>query len=107
MKKIKGLTLLLSVMLTATLGRVTYNGHCESWYNLPMRRVVARAYENGIYGEYWERADGCKMLGNKIIVATDWDVYPYGSVIETSRGLGISLDTGKFKGNIVDIATTW
>lgn len=100
-------TLLYAVMLTAALGRIDYNGHQEVWYNLPMRKVVARAERNGICLDYWERKDGCKMYGKYIICACDWDVYPYGSIIDTSRGPGIVFDTGKFKGDLVDVATTW
>lgn len=99
--------ILMAVMLTAKLGRIEYLGHQETYYNLNMSRITQRATEMGIPGEYWERADGCKMLGNKIIVATDWNVYPFGSLIETSRGTGIVLDTGEFTGNIVDLAVTW
>ena len=98
---------LLAVMLTAMLGRITFQDHQETYYNLNMNRIVERAAENGIKGEYWERADGCKMLGTKIIVACDWNVYPYGTEVETSRGTGIVLDTGEFTGRIVDLAVTW
>lgn len=106
--RIRGIiTSLAVIMLTAKLGRITYADHEETYYNLNMSRIVQRASENGIQGEYWERADGCKMLGKYIIVACDWNVHPYGSEIETSRGTGIVLDTGDFTGNIVDLAVTW
>lgn len=95
-------------MLTAALGRITYNGHEETWYNRPMRRVVATAQRNGYDEPYWERADGCKMIGKYIICAGAED--RYGEIVETSRGLGIIIDTGTFaKTNptAIDMAVTW
>ena len=97
-----------AVMLTAALGRITFNGHMETWYNLPMERVTAKAYENGIQGERWDRADGCKMIGKFIICAGAED--RYGEVVETSRGLGMILDTGEFSKKdptAIDMAVTW
>lgn len=100
--------LLLAVMLTASLGKITFNDHPETWYNLKMDRVISRAQENGIVNEYWERADGCKMYGHYIVVAADWNLHPYGSIIQTSRGEGIVLDTHTANDRTtVDLAVTW
>lgn len=82
----------------------------ETYYNLPMDGVIQQARNFGIEGEYWIRPDGCKMYGNYIILACNRDVHPMGSLVETSLGTGISLDTGGFaEGNPtqVDVATTW
>ena len=105
----KRLTLLLAVVLTARLGVVHFDGHRETYYNLDMSKICARAQERGIPGTYWTREeDGCKMWGDYIIVATDWNLRPYGSIVNTSLGEGIVLDTGSFENrNTVDIATTW
>lgn len=104
----KKLTLLLAIVLTARLGTVQYDGHRETYYNLRMHKVCVRATENGIPGLYSEREDGCKMWGDFIIVAADWDLHPYGSLVQTSRGTGIVLDTGSFTDrSTIDIATTW
>ena len=102
------LTTLLAVILTARLGRVVYDGHPETYYNLRMDYVCQRATDLGIQGQYSVREDGCKMFGEYIIVATNWDVHPYGSLIETSRGMGIVLDhhTNNDK-TTVDLATDW
>lgn len=73
-----------------------------------MNKVCANAREKGIYGTYWEREDGCKMYGDYVICAADYNKHPYGSLILTSRGTAIVLDTGTFEDRtIVDIATTW
>ena len=60
---------------------------------------------------YWIREDGCKMLGNYIIVAANLNVYPRGSLVSTSLGTGIVCDTGGFVSNgsgvALDIATAW
>ena len=105
---IKRLTLLLTIVLTARLGTVTYDGHRETFYNLKMHRVCTRAVERGVPGLYWEREDGCKMFGDYIIVAADFNRHPYGSLVQTSLGTGIVLDTGTFEDrSTIDIATTW
>lgn len=97
-----------AIMLTAAIGRIQFQNHSETWYNLPMQKVTARAKANGINGDYWERADGCKMYGHYIIVAADWNLHPYGTVVETSRGLGLVLDTHTAKDRtLVDMAVTW
>ena len=69
---------------------------------------MAKAKENGIKGKYWERKDGCKMCGKYIICAGA--IERYGEIVETSRGLGIILDTGSFaeeEPDLIDLATTW
>lgn len=96
--------------LTATGGVYWYGDQKETWYNLPMEGVIAQAQSNGIYGEYWVREDGCKMYGDYIMLACNRDVHPMGSLVETSLGLGISLDTGAFASANpyqVDIAVAW
>jgi len=99
---------LLAVVLTARLGTINFNGHKETYYNLPMDKVCTEAKYHGITGTYWERSDGCKMYGKYIICAANYNRHPYGSLIETSRGTAIVLDTGTFEDrSIVDLATTW
>ena len=97
-------------VLTKKGGINTFEGHQESWYNLKMTKVIQRAQANGITGVYWENADGLKMYGSYIIVAANYDIYPYGSLVNTSRGMGIVLDTGEFiKKNpiMIDLAVAW
>ena len=82
----------------------------ETYYNLDMSVIVQVAHNNGIEGEYWIREDGCKMLGSYIMCACNRDVHPYGTLVETSLGTGISLDTGGFAANNptqIDIAVAW
>lgn len=82
----------------------------ETYYNLPMGGVISIAQNAGIQGNYWERADGAKMYGNYIICACGFDVRPRGTIIETSLGAGICLDTGTFAYTDpyqVDLAVTW
>lgn len=101
---------IMAITLNAGLGRIQFDGHEETYYNLPMERVVENARKNGIYGAYWLREDGAKMWGHYVIVAAPFDVHPYGSFVETSLGEGIVLDTGEFavtNKNQIDIATGW
>lgn len=82
----------------------------ETYYNLNMNGVVRIMRGLGYTGEYWVREDGCKMLGDYIIVAANLNLHPRGSIVETSLGEGIVCDTGGFaKRNPtqIDIATTW
>lgn len=87
-----------------------YFDQYETYYNLPMDGVIRIARAHGIGGEYWEREDGAKMLGEYIMLATNNSVYPIGTLVPCSLGMGISLDTGSFAARNpyqVDIAVTW
>ena len=82
----------------------------ETYYNLPMQGVVNIMRGMGYTGEYWVRADGAKMLGDYVMVAANLSVYPRGTLVPTSLGMGIVCDTGGFAaGNPhqLDIATAW
>ena len=83
----------------------------ETYYNLDMNGVVSNAQNMGIEGEYWVREDGCKMYGDYIICAADLNVHPRGSLVESSLGTCIVLDTGGFTTNgsgvALDIAVDW
>ena len=96
--------------LTRSGGVCYYDGHIETYYNLDMSRVVDTARQR-IAGyadaEVWERFDGCKMLGAYIMLAADYAAYPYGSIVETSLGAGIVVDTGVDSPNKIDVAVTW
>lgn len=97
-------------VLTAYKGVNYYGDQKETYYNLPMDGVISIAKSQGIEGEYWVREDGCKMYGDYIIVAANLDTHPRGSLVETSLGTGIVLDTGGFavsNPNQIDIATDW
>lgn len=100
-----------SGVLTAS-GGVNYNanGNKETYYNLDMGGVVSNAYSMGVTGEYWVRDDGVKMLGDYVMVAACYDVYPKGSLVDTSLGTGIVVDTGGFAESNpyqLDIAVSW
>lgn len=96
--------------LTPASGVFEFEGHTETYYNLDMSVVVSVAQSRGIAGEYHVRSDGAKMIGDYIMVAACYDVHPYGSLVNTSLGMGIVVDTGAFTawnaGN-VDISVTW
>lgn len=84
----------------------------ETYYNLPMGRVISYMRELGYTTEeypYWVRSDGAKMLGDYVMVAADLSVYSKGSIVPTSLGKGIVCDTGAFAGSSValDIAVNW
>ena len=82
----------------------------ETYYNLNMSGVVSIMRGMGNTDEYWVREDGCKMLGDYIMVAANLNLHPRGSIVETSLGPAIVCDTGGFarkNATQIDIATTW
>lgn len=88
-----------------------YKGTKETYYNLNMKRIYERADRNfGSHHKKWIRDDGVKCYGPYVIVAAPLDIHPYGSIIETSLGEGIVLDTGAFaetNKDQIDIAVDW
>ena len=87
-----------------------YNGTKETYYNLPMSGVVGIMRRLGYLEDdypYWVREDGVKMFGNYVMVAAPLDIYPRGSIVETSLGTGIVCDTGEMVGHWLDIAVDW
>jgi len=85
----------------------------ETYYNLNMDGVIAGMRSLGYSEEeypYWIREDGCKMFGPYIMVAANWDIRPRGTILETSLGTAIVVDTGSFVNTYpegVDIAVNW
>ena len=85
----------------------------ETYYNLKMDLCVYYMRELG-YDEieypYWIRDDGAKMLGNYVMCAANWSTRPKGTLLETSLGTAIVVDTGDFVAefpNGVDLAVDW
>ena len=68
----------------------------ETYYNLNMAGVVNIMRRMGNEDEYWVRDDGCKMLGDYIMVAANLNVHPRGSLVDISLGKAIVCDTGGF-----------
>jgi len=85
----------------------------ETYYNLRMDLCVAYMRDLG-YDEYnypyWIRDDGAKMLGNYVMCAANWAIRPKGTIIPTSLGDAIVVDTGDFVAEYpygVDLAVDW
>jgi len=83
----------------------------ETYYNLDMTGVINVMSSYGYsQSDYWVRDDGCKMLGNYIMVAANLDIRPRGTILECSLGPAIVCDTGHFSYNNpyqLDIAVNW
>lgn len=98
-------------VLTRSNGVVQGPHGRETYYNLPMDGVVNIMRNMGNTDKYWIRSDGCKMLGNYIMVAAKVDSsHKRGRIIKCSRGYAIVCDTGSFLSehpNGVDIAVNW
>lgn len=100
-------------LLTEYKGVYVFEGHTETYYNLPMDGIVSVMRGMGFSEEeypYWVREDGCKMLGDYIMVAADLSLHPRGTFVETSLGTGLVCDTGGFvewNSTNIDIATDW
>ena len=100
-------------VLNAYLGTIAGPSGKETYYNLPMGGVISIMRNEGFSEEeypYWERDDGCKMLGDYIMVAADLSIRPRGSLIDCSLGKAIVCDTGEFiysNPMQLDIAVNW
>lgn len=113
-------------VLTASKGTNQGPSGKETYYNLDMSGIVSGLNRGGwVYTQcvdqslidhildtsgYWIRDDGCKMFGDYIMVAANLSVHPRGSLVPTSLGMGIVIDTGGFaygNPNQLDIATNW
>ena len=100
-------------VLTARAGTVMGPSGKETYYNLPMQGVVNIMRRMGFDAEnypYWVRSDGVKMFGSYVMCACNLSLRPKGTLVETSLGTGICVDTGGFaKHNPtqIDIATSW
>ena len=85
----------------------------ETYYNLDMSVCVKVMRRMGFSEEeypYAVRSDGVKTLGGYVMVAANLGIRPKGTLIETSVGTGIVVDTGGFaKRNRtqLDIAVNW
>lgn len=91
-------------------GRIEGPSGQETYYNLPMDRCIYYMNILGYNYEVWVRDDGVKMFGDYIMVAANLETRPKGSLVETSLGTGIVVDTGEFVNwnpNGIDIAVTW
>ena len=112
-------------VLNRSNGKIMGPSGEETYYNLKMgaiekasqpggwiyNQAVANGYQSNIEGgSYWVREDGVKMWGKFVMVAANLKVHPRGSLVETSLGTGIVLDTGGFAvdhPNRLDIAVNW
>lgn len=97
-------------VLTASSGVNYYGSQRETYYNLDMSGCIDIMHSMGNTDEYWVRDDGVKMLGSYVMCAANLNVYPRGSLVETSLGTAIVVDTGGFADSDpyqIDIAVTW
>ena len=96
--------------LSSGRGSVTGPNGRETYYNLNMSGVVNIMHSAGFNGTYWVRSDGVKMFGNYVMVAANYGVHPKGSIVKSSLGLAIVVDTGGFASSNpqqLDLATAW
>ncbi len=109
-KVVQGAYTYSGTSLSKSRGTTTGPNGKETYYNLNMSGVVSTMRRMGFTDAYWVRSDGCKMLGNYVMIAANLSKHPRGSIVKTSVGLAIVCDTGGFaknNPNQVDIATNW
>lgn len=99
-------------VLNKRMGVNYFNGQKETYYNLRMTGVIKLLDDMGIpHGEYWIRDDGAKMLGEYIMLATDTNRIPKGTIWETSLGTGMIVDhcsgSESYPGVWIDVAVNW
>lgn len=109
--------------LSRKLGTVEGPSGKETYYNLNMLGIINSLKSHGsvwqdidpalrqnVAGDYYVRSDGCKMLGPYIMVAAHLGVHPRGSLVETTLGTGVVVDTGAFarsNAHQIDVAVNW
>lgn len=98
--------------LTKSAGRIQGPEATETYYNLPMGRCIDIMRGLGYTTEeypYWVNENGCKMLGEYIMVGANTYVYPKGTIVNTSLGKGIVADhcVAAQSSTIYDLAVTW
>ena len=97
-------------VLSKSRGTITGPSGKETYYNLNMSGCISIMNGRGFSEPYWVRSDGVKMYGYYVMCAAGLSIRPKGSIVESSKGLAIVVDTGGFAaGNPrqLDIAVTW
>ena len=85
----------------------------ETYYNLPMGKCIQIMRDMGYSVEeypYWIREDGAKMLGEYVMCAAELSSRPKGTILETSLGMAIVVDTGSFavsNPTMLDMCVDW
>lgn len=85
----------------------------ETWYNLNMSTCVKMMRNLGFSEEeypVWVRSDGAKMMGDYVMCAANLETRPKGTIVESSLGLAIVVDTGGFAKTHpdgLDLCTNW
>lgn len=85
--------------LTASAGVFDGPSGKETYYNLPMGRCIQIMRDMGYSVEeypFYIREDGAKMLGEYVMCAADLSTRPKGTIVESSLGPAIVVDTGSF-----------
>ena len=97
-------------VLSSSRGTVSGPSGKETYYNLNMSGCISIMNSRGINEPYWVRSDGVKMYGYYVMCAAGLSIRPKGSIVESSNGLAIVVDTGGFASRNprqLDIAVTW
>ena len=97
-------------VLTRSRGTITGPSGKETYYNLNMSGCISIMNGRGFNEPYWVRSDGVKMYGYYVMCAAGLSIRPKGSIVESSNGLAIVVDTGGFASRNprqLDIAVTW
>ena len=82
----------------------------ETWYNMDMTGVLYLMNDLGYTYEeypYWIREDGVKMFGDYVMAAADLSIFPKGTIVESSLGTAMIVDTGDLEPYQLDIAVNW
>ena len=97
-------------VLSRGSGTVSGPSGKETYYNLNMSGCISIMNGRGFNEPYWVRSDGVKMYGYYVMCAAGLGIRPKGTIVESSKGLAIVVDTGGFAARNprqLDIAVTW
>ena len=109
-KAVQGAFAYSGPVLTRSRGTISGPSGKETYYNLNMSGCINIMNSRGFHEPYWVRSDGVKMYGYYVMCAAGLGIRPKGSIVESSNGLAIVVDTGGFASRNprqLDIAVTW
>ena len=97
-------------VLSPDTGRINGPSGEETYYNLDMSWCVSMMKSVGYEYEEYVREDGVKMFGPYVMCAANLDIRPKGTILPSSLGMAIVVDTGGFaeyNPYQLDIAVAW
>lgn len=91
-------------VITPNSGRIQGPQEMESYYALPAKGLYQfkSAWPKKLQGLKFHNENGWMKLGDYFCVAANLDIYPRGTIVQTSLGAAVVVDTGTFSCTLPD-----